>query len=76
MMITIIGMATLGSEIVFLLSKHRQMHVVADASALSGATAVAFHFRPARGPKFESQTYSCRGSGNRLRVNVATPGAE
>jgi hypothetical protein len=44
MMIAIIGMAALGTEIVFLLYKHRQMQAVADASALSGATALAFRF--------------------------------
>ncbi|HXJ03227.1 MAG TPA: hypothetical protein VNH44_18560 [Micropepsaceae bacterium] len=41
MMIAIIGMAALGSEIVFLLYKHRQMQMVADAAALSASTALS-----------------------------------
>ena len=36
----VIGMAALGSEITYLLYKHRQMQVVADAAALGGATAL------------------------------------
>jgi Flp pilus assembly protein TadG len=36
----VIGMTALGSEIVFLLFKHRQMQSVADAAALSAATAI------------------------------------
>ena len=36
----VIGTAALGSEITYLLYKHRQMQVVADAAALGGATAL------------------------------------
>jgi hypothetical protein len=36
----VIGTASLGAEITFLLFKHRQMQSVADAAALSGATAI------------------------------------
>jgi Flp pilus assembly protein TadG len=36
----VIGMTALGSEITFLLFKHRQMQSVADAAALSAATAI------------------------------------
>jgi hypothetical protein len=36
----VIGMAALGSEITYLLYKHRQMQVVADAAAFGGATAL------------------------------------
>ena len=44
MAIAIIGMAALGTEVVFLLYKHRQMQMAADASAISGATALAKGF--------------------------------
>jgi hypothetical protein len=40
MMIAIIGTVALGSEIVFLLYKHRQMQMVADAAALSSSVAL------------------------------------
>ncbi len=36
----VIGMASLGSEIAFLLFKHRQLQVVADAAAFSAAVAI------------------------------------
>ena len=36
----VVGTASLGAEITFLLFKHRQMQSVADAAALSGATAI------------------------------------
>lgn len=36
----VIGMAALGSEISYLLYKHRQLQVVADAAAFGGATAL------------------------------------
>jgi hypothetical protein len=39
-LIVIIGMAALGSEIVYVLLKHREMQSAADSSALSGATAL------------------------------------
>jgi len=44
MMIAIMGMAALGTEMMYLLYQQRQIQAVADASALSGATAVALHF--------------------------------
>ena len=40
----VIGMASLGTEITFLLFKHRQMQSVADAAALGGATAIQMGF--------------------------------
>ena len=40
MLIAIIGMVALGSEMVFLLYKHRQMQSAADASALGAVTAM------------------------------------
>lgn len=39
-LIAIIGMAALGSEIVYVLLKHREMQSAADSSALGGATAL------------------------------------
>jgi len=39
MLVAIIGVAALGTEIGYLLYKHRQMQSAADAAALSGATA-------------------------------------
>ena len=44
MVIAIIGMAALGSEIVLVLYKHRQMQMVADAAALSASTALSKGF--------------------------------
>jgi hypothetical protein len=44
MAIAIIGMAALGSEIVFLLYKHREMQSAADAAAFSSSTALTKGF--------------------------------
>jgi Flp pilus assembly protein TadG len=40
LLVAVIGMVTLGTEITFLLFKHRQMQSVADAAALGAATAL------------------------------------
>ena len=40
----IVGMAALGSEIVFVLYKHRQMQMTADSAALSASTALSKGF--------------------------------
>jgi hypothetical protein len=44
MAVALIGMAALGTEIVFLLYKHRQMQMAADAAAISATTALAKNF--------------------------------
>jgi hypothetical protein len=41
MIIALMGMVALGSEVVFVLYKHRQMQMVADVSALSASVALA-----------------------------------
>ncbi len=41
MAIALIGMAALGSEIVFVLNQHREMQMAADAAALSASTALS-----------------------------------
>jgi len=44
MMIVVLGMAGLGTEITFLMFKHRQMQSAADSAALGGATALGTGF--------------------------------
>lgn len=56
----LIGFAALGTEIVFVLLKHREMQSVADASALAGAVAMGAG-NPAN---YQTEAYAVAAAGN------------
>ncbi len=56
----LIGFAALGTEITFILLKHREMQAAADASALAGATALGTG-SPAN---FRTESYAVAAAGN------------